>query len=57
MSEIAKRQKFFGSNLIGLRPCLVVGIASRLQDTNRKEGESKRAREQEGKRRSEDVKM
>jgi len=40
-----------------LRTCRLVGTAPRLQERNRKEGESKRAREQEGKRECEDVKM
>jgi len=39
----------------GCVSCRLVGTAPRLQERNRKEGESKRAREQEGKR--EDVKM
>ena len=37
--------------------CHLVGTAPRLQERNRKEGERKRAREQEGKRECEDVKM
>jgi len=37
--------------------CRLVGTAPRLQERNRKEGASKRAREQEGKRECEDVKM
>ena len=37
--------------------CRLVGTAPRLQERNRKEGESKRAREQEGKRECEDVRM
>jgi len=41
----------------GCISCRLVGTAPRLQERNRKEGESKRAREQEGKRECEDVKM
>ena len=37
--------------------CRLVGTAPRLQERNRKEGENKRAREQEGKRKCEDEKM
>ena len=41
----------------GCVSCRLVGTAPRLQERNRKEGESKRAREQEGNRECEDVKM
>jgi hypothetical protein len=41
----------------GCVSCRLVGTAPRLQERNRKEGDSKRAREQEGKRECEDVKM
>ena len=41
----------------GCVSCRLVGTAPRLQERNRKEGESKRAREQEGKRECKDVKM
>ena len=41
----------------GCVSCRLVGTAPRLQKRNRKEGEGKRAREQEGKRECEDVKM
>jgi len=40
----------------GCVSCRLVGTALRLQERNRKEGDSKRAREQEGKR-AENVKM
>jgi len=41
----------------GCVSCRLVGTAPRLQERNRKKGESKRAREQEGKRARENVKM
>ena len=41
----------------GCVSCRLVGTAPRLQERNRKKGESKRAREQEGKRECKDVKM
>ena len=41
----------------GCVSCRLVGTAPRLQERNRKEGDSKRAREQQGKRECEDEKM